>query len=121
MEEMKWSSNGLLGVLTAHTILVLALHWLKSAKLVANNMSQEAMTCPKSATWSLHRVENITHWTPMEEMINGTAIVFMRNWLQTTLVLALHWPKSAKLFASDGAKRTGHDMSKTSHTEPLYL
>jgi hypothetical protein len=98
----------------------LVLAWLspKSAKLVASNSAKKAwhvQNQPHRAfiTWQ--------EYHPLEPY-GGNEMVqqwfFLVCWVQRTLVLALLWLKSAKLLASNSAKKAWHGMSKISLTEP---
>ena len=51
MEEMKWFSSAMLGVLTSNNLgVACACLWLKSAKLFGQRQCQEGTACPKLAT-----------------------------------------------------------------------
>jgi hypothetical protein len=55
MEEMKWSSSGLLGVLAANNHgFGFGLALAEICQTFGQQQCQEGMTCPKSATHSLH-------------------------------------------------------------------
>jgi hypothetical protein len=53
MEEMKWFSSAMLGVLAANNLGFAWLSWLESAKRLGQLQCQGDMTCPKSAKQSL--------------------------------------------------------------------
>jgi hypothetical protein len=53
MEEMKWLSSAMLGVLAANNLGFAWLSWLESAKCFGRLKCQGEMACPKSAIHSL--------------------------------------------------------------------
>ena len=117
MEDMKWSSGGLLGVLAANNIgFGLALPELcqtfgKATVPRGHDMSKISLGEP-----SQHG--NITHWTHMEDMkwsSSGLLGVLAANSLGFGLAL----PEICQTFAFGAATvPKGHDMPKINPTEP---
>jgi hypothetical protein len=89
------------------TILFLAWLWIKSAKLSTSTVpGQHGMSKIRHTKPFLH--SNITHWTHIDDISNGSTVSCLVFWPQTTVILGWLWVKSAKLMASGSARATWH-------------
>jgi hypothetical protein len=107
MEEMKWFSSALHGVLAANN-LGFGLDLAEICQTFRPATVPQGHGVSKISGTESSQHGFIAHWTHMEEMKYGSAVPCFMCWLQTTLVLAWLWLRSTKanLLARDSASRT---------------